>query len=172
MRLILNLLDISKAEEGALSVSRTRFDLGALTASLLDAIRVRATAKEISLTSAIEPLEVEADQDLLRRVFENLLDNALRYAPKGSAVRLDARLHAEELEIRIADQGKGIPKEMRESIFERFVQLDHKERTAPRTGRGLGLTFCRLAVEAHGGRIYVEDGEPGTVFCIRLPHVG
>lgn len=172
MRLILNLLDISKAEEGALSVSSARFDLGALTASLLDVIRVRATAKEISLTSAIEPLEVVADQDLLRRVFENLLDNALRYSPKGSAVTLDVRIHAEEVEIRIADQGKGIPAEMRESIFERFVQLEHKDRAAPRTGRGLGLTFCRLAIEAHGGRIYVEDGEPGAVFCIRLPYAG
>jgi two-component system, sensor histidine kinase and response regulator len=170
MRLILNLLDISKAEEGALSVSPARFDFMTFVEPVLEAIRVRAAAKEITITSQIGQQEVSADQDLLRRVLENLLDNALRYAPKGSAVTLATRSHPGEVEIRIADQGGGVPPEMRESIFDRFVQLEHKDRTAPRTGRGLGLTFCRLAVEAHGGRIYVEEGEPGTVFCLRLPH--
>jgi signal transduction histidine kinase len=78
-------------------------------------------------------------------------------------------LHADEVELRVADEGKGVPEDLREGIFDRFVQLESGERAAPRTGRGLGLTFCRLAVEAHGGRIYVEDANPGAVFCIRLP---
>jgi signal transduction histidine kinase len=113
---------------------------------------------------------VPADADLLRRVLENLIDNAIRYAPKQSQVTLSAQIHSDELELRIADQGQGVPAELRERIFDRFVQLGG-DRVAPRTGRGLGLTFCRLAVEAHGGRIYVEDGRPGAVFCIRLPRV-
>jgi two-component system, sensor histidine kinase and response regulator len=112
---------------------------------------------------------LSADRDLLRRVLENLLENALRYAPKASRVSLSALMHPDEIELRVADQGKGVPENLREGIFERFVQLDSGDRTAPRTGRGLGLTFCRLAVEAHGGRIYVEDASPGAVFCIRLP---
>jgi signal transduction histidine kinase len=74
--------------------------------------------------------------------------------------------------LRIADEGKGVPAELRDNVFERFAQVEAGDRVAPRTGRGLGLTFCRLAVEAHGGRIYVEDGSPGAVFCIRLPRVG
>jgi two-component system sensor histidine kinase/response regulator len=170
LRLILNLLDINKSEEGQLSPSITPLDLPALAASLVETTGVRARAKEVELTSDLGGVEVlSADRDLLRRVLENLLENALRYAPKGSRVSLSAVMHPDEIELRVADQGQGVPDNLREGIFERFVQLDSGDRTAPRTGRGLGLTFCRLAVEAHGGRIYVEDASPGAVFCIRLP---
>jgi signal transduction histidine kinase len=170
LRLILNLLDINKSEEGQLSPSLAPLDLPALAANLVETTEVRARAKEIELTSDLGGVEVlSADRDLVRRVLENLLENALRYAPKGSRVSLSAVAHADEIELRVADQGKGVPENLREGIFERFVQLDSGDRTAPRTGRGLGLTFCRLAVEAHGGRIYVEDASPGAVFCIRLP---
>jgi len=75
-----------------------------------------------------------------------------------------------EVEIRVQDAGSGIPPAMRESIFDRFVQVESKDRAVTRSGRGLGLAFCRLAVEAHGGRIWVEDADPGAVFCVRLPH--
>lgn len=174
MRLILNILDINKSEEGALATNAAPLDLTALVQSVVEAIGVRARAKEVTLGSELAGLDpIPADADLLRRVLENLVDNALRYAPKGSQISVSARLHPGELELRIADQGPGVPAELRESIFERFVQLGNSgsaaERLVPRTGRGLGLTFCRLAVEAHGGRIYVEDGAPGAVFCIRLP---
>jgi two-component system, sensor histidine kinase and response regulator len=170
LRLILNLLDINKSEEGQLSVSLVPLDLAALAVNLVEAAQAGARAKEVELIHELNGVEtISADRDLLRRVLENLLDNALRYAPKGSRVSLSAVSHANELELRVADQGPGVPEELREGIFERFVQLDSGERTAPRTGRGLGLTFCRLAIEAHGGRIYVEDATPGAVFCIRLP---
>jgi two-component system, sensor histidine kinase and response regulator len=172
MRLILNILDINKSEEGALSTSSAPLDLALLGQSVIDSIQPRARAREVSLASEIGAMAaVPADADLLRRVLENLVDNAIRYAPKGSHVTLTAQLDQGEVLLRVADQGQGVPLELRESIFERFVQLGSGDRTAPRTGRGLGLTFCRLAVEAHGGRIYVEDGTPGAVFCIRLPRV-
>lgn len=170
MRLILNLLDISKSEEGTLTAALKPTALDALVHGVLDPLQVRAQAKDVTLAAQVEALELETDPDLLRRVLENLLDNALRYAPKSTRITVSSRLHPGEVEIRVADQGPGVPAELRESIFDRFVQLEHKDRKAPRTGRGLGLTFCRLAVEAHRGRIYVEDGNPGTVFCIRLPH--
>jgi two-component system, sensor histidine kinase and response regulator len=170
MRLILNLLDINKSEEGQLTPTIATLDLPTLTVSLMETMQVRARAREIDLTHDLGRIEaLSADPDLLRRVLENLLDNALRYAPKGSRVSLSVLAHADEIELRVADQGKGIPDEQREGIFERFVQLEAGERTAARTGRGLGLTFCRLAIEAQGGRIYVEDAAPGAVFCIRLP---
>jgi signal transduction histidine kinase len=76
----------------------------------------------------------------------------------------------EGIEIRVADQGAGIPPEQRERIFDRFVQIDSSSGLSSRSGRGLGLTFCKAAVEAHGGRIWVEDGAPGAVFCMRLPN--
>jgi len=171
MRLILNLLDISRSEEGALTLAPTTFDLAKLAGTVVDTLKVRAVARQVELESRIVTAQLLADADLFRRVLENLVDNALRHSPKGSRVTLSIERHPAELELRVADQGRGIPAEMREAIFERFVQVEHAESAASRTGQGLGLTFCRLAVEAHGGRIYVEDGEPGAVFCIRLPHV-
>ncbi len=170
MRLILNLLDINKSEEGQLTVSLTPVDLNALLTSLVAAAQVRAQAKSIQLVQDTGDVrELRADRDLLRRVLENLLDNALRYAPNGSRIAISALQYPEEVELRVVDEGKGVPAELREGIFDRFVQLESGERTAPRTSRGLGLTFCRLAVEAQGGRIYVADGSPGAVFCVRLP---
>jgi two-component system, sensor histidine kinase and response regulator len=170
MRLILNLLDISRGEEGALSISPTRFDLRLLASTVVDTMQVRAQAKQVELTAQLESAEFCADSDLLRRVLENLLDNAIRHAPKGSPVCLSLRHHQGAIELRVADQGCGIPLEMRSAIFERFAQIDDGGSVSSRTGRGLGLTFCRLAVEAHRGQIYVEDAGPGTVFCVRLPH--
>ncbi|HEV8247173.1 MAG TPA: response regulator [Polyangiaceae bacterium] len=170
MRLILNLLDISKSEEGRLSPAFVAVEPRELVNQVFEALEVRALANGMTLESDIEALSIRADADLLRRVIENLLENALRHAPENSVVRVSGRKDVEGFELRVADTGRGVPEELRESIFERFVQLEHGDRTVTRSGRGLGLAFCQLAVEAHGGRIWVEDGAPGAVFCVRLPH--
>jgi signal transduction histidine kinase len=172
LRLLLNLLDISKSEEGRLEPSRVDVDVAALVAGVFEALAVRARAKSIELTSSVESsAHVRADADLLRRVLENLLENALRHAPEESVVLVSSVLHPEALEIRVADRGSGVPAALREGIFDRFVQVESKDRSVTRSGRGLGLAFCRLAVEAHGGKIWIEDGAPGAVFCLSLPHV-
>ncbi|HTQ06810.1 MAG TPA: ATP-binding protein, partial [Polyangiaceae bacterium] len=126
-------------------------------------------ARSVTLKCELGATSVKADPDLLRRVLENLLDNALRHAPEESTVTLTAAERDGEFEIRVADQGSGVPAAMRERIFDPFVQVESKDRSVTRSGRGLGLAFCRLAVEAHGGRLWVEDGAPGAVFCVRLP---
>ena len=95
----------------------------------------------------------------MRRVLENLTENAIRHAPEGSTVRLRARESEAAVELCVTDAGPGVPAELREAIFQPFVQAK-SEQPASRTGRGLGLTFCKLAVEAHGGRIWVEDAPP------------
>jgi signal transduction histidine kinase len=169
-RLIMNLLDISKSEEGKLLPKLTRVDVEPLVASVLEALDVRARAKEITFKSALEVVEVAADPDLLRRVLENLLDNALRHAPEGSSVEVRALRRDRAVELRVTDSGSGVPPAMREKIFDRFVQVESANRAASRSGRGLGLAFCRLAMEAQGGRIWVEEAEPGAVFCLSLPH--
>jgi two-component system, sensor histidine kinase and response regulator len=169
MRLLLNLLDISKSEEGRLVPSLAAVDASILVAGVFEALAVRARAKAITLESSVESRIVQADSDLLRRVVENLLENALRHAPDESVVRVSSVSHPDAFELRVADQGSGVPAAMRESIFERFVQGESADRAATRSGRGLGLAFCRLAVQAHAGRIWVEDGDPGAVFCVRLP---
>ena len=170
LRMLLNLLDLSKSEEGRLVPVLLDVDVKALVASVFEALDVRARAKTIELTSSMNAATASADADLLRRVIENLLENALRHAPEESVVSVSSAELDGAFELRIADQGTGVPAALRESIFERFVQVESADRAVTRSGRGLGLAFCRLAVEAHGGRIWVEDGAPGAVFCLRLPH--
>jgi two-component system sensor histidine kinase/response regulator len=169
LRLVLNLLDISKSEEGQLAPRPTDVDLDALVAEILEAHEVKARDMEVVLRCAIEVRSIVADVDLLRRVIENLLDNAIRHAPERSEVRITATKCEGAVEIRVADAGPGISPEMREKIFERFVQVESGEHVVPRIGHGLGLAFSKLAIEAHGGTIWVEEGKPGTVFCVRLP---
>lgn len=171
LRLVLNLLDISKSEEGQLVPRPSTIDLDALVADVLEAHQLEAQNAGLRLESAIEARSISADPDLLRRVLENLLDNAMRHAPTGTSVRITSARYAGGVELRVADRGPGIPPEMREKIFERFVRVESGERVVTRTGRGLGLAFCKLSVEAHGGRIWVDDGEPGAVFCVWLPDV-
>lgn len=170
LRLLLNLLDISKSEEGQLQPQRKPTDMQALILGVVGELTPRARAGGATLAQSVDVVEpVSIDPDLLRRVIENLLENAIRHAPRGSEVRIHACRHDDSLELRIADAGRGVPLEMRESIFERFVQVEHGERVVTRAGRGLGLTFCKFAVEAHGGSIWVEDANPGATFCVRLP---
>ena len=169
MRLITNLLDISKSEEGQLVARRCTVAWPPLAKELLEAFGAHAQSKDIRLETALTLETIRVDRDLFQRVLENLLENALRHAPAASVVRIEDRRLSGEIEIRVADRGAGVPPEQRERIFDRFVQIDDSSQLASRSGRGLGLTFCKSAVEAHGGRIWVEDGSPGAVFCIRLP---
>lgn len=167
MRLILNLLDISKGEEGQLVARTEEVDFNELSRVVLETLRVLAKDREVELEPAIHVSSIKADSDLIRRVLENLLDNAIRHAPEASRVRLSAEADGDHVEIAVADQGPGIPAELRDRVFERYYQVEPGQ--AARAGRGLGLTFCKLAVEAHGGRIWVDDAAGGTTFRISLP---
>jgi two-component system, sensor histidine kinase and response regulator len=168
LRMIMNLLDLSKADEGRLVPERRRVALGPLLAQVAGDMHVRAQAAGAELDVAATELAITGDVDLVRRVIENLLDNAIRHAPEDSMIRLTAAASADgTVEIRVADRGPGVPAEQRERVFERFVQTG--DPASARGGRGLGLAFCKLAVESHDGRIWVEDAAPGAVFCMRLP---
>ncbi|WP_437658680.1 hybrid sensor histidine kinase/response regulator [Sorangium sp. So ce1182] len=169
LRLIYNLLDISKSEEGRLAPERARVDLRALVLEVFAALDLRASSRSVSLREAIDAPAVQADPDLLRRTIENLLENAIHHAPVGSAVAVSAAEDGAAVELRVADSGPGVPAEMRARVFDRFVQLGGDADDLHRAGRGLGLAFCKMAVEAHGGRIWVEDNAPGAIFCVRLP---
>jgi two-component system, sensor histidine kinase and response regulator len=170
LRLILNLLDISRSEEGRLVARATSLDSQAFVSEVVETFSLRARTAQLTLEHQIDVPRLYADPDLLRRVIENLLDNAIRHAPAGSAVRIGIVPMEGATLIRIANAGRSIPLEQREKIFEAFVQGSTEEALVARTSRGLGLAFCRLAVEAHGGAIWVEDAEPGAVFCVRLPN--
>ncbi|HSK00719.1 MAG TPA: hybrid sensor histidine kinase/response regulator [Kofleriaceae bacterium] len=168
LRMITNLLDLSKADEGGLAPVRQPIPLRELLGEVEEAMHARAREARVTLlASSADGAALVADRDLLLRTIENLVDNALRYAPEDTSISISVAADVAGVEIRVADAGPGVPEELRAHVFERFAQAEG-ERT--RTSRGLGLAFCKLAVEAHGGRIWIEDATPGAIFCIRIPH--
>ena len=168
-RMIMDLLDLAKADEGQLLPRRVEIDLPRLVDAVTEELSVSALGRNVALKSSVETPRHQGDEDLLRRMLTNLVENAIRHSPPESAITVTVRRVESAIELRVSDAGTGIPLELREKIFDPFVQVDSGERVVARGGRGLGLTFCKLAVEAHGGRIWVEDAAPGAVFCVSLP---
>jgi signal transduction histidine kinase len=125
----------------------------------------------VTIETSLGVERIDADADLLHRLLTNLIENALRHAPAGTAVVVATIGHPEAVELRVTDSGPGVPVELRERIFDPFVQVEGSGRPETRSGRGLGLAFCKLAAVAHGGQIFVEDANPGAVFSVKLPRV-
>jgi signal transduction histidine kinase len=129
-----------------------------------------AAQKKIELVLDVaDPVWIDADPALLRRVIDNLVANAIAKSPAGSRVRAVVLMREEGGEIAISDEGAGIPEQYRESVFEKYAQVDPKK-AGDSSNRGLGLTFCRLAVEAHGGTIWADESPGGGArFRMILP---
>jgi signal transduction histidine kinase len=169
-RMIENILDIGRAEQVGLDLKRTRISLSHWIPSLVKEVESQAQHRNHVLSwDCPEDLEIEADQEFLRRLMLNLLDNALKYSPSGSRTRIEARSGENGVRLKVRDQGRGIPAHLREQIFGKFVRLEEQGHDN-RAGSGLGLAFCQLVAEAHEGRIWVEDNPPkGSVFTVELP---
>ncbi len=168
-RMILNLLDISRADEGKLVVKRADFDLEGLVQAVAGELQAMASDRAVALEFALTTPRLRADEDLLRRTLANLIENAIRHAPKNSFVRIASRRKPGLTQLSVTDSGTGVPPALRDKIFDPFVQLEATNRPITRSGRGLGLTFCKFAVEAHGGGIWVEDANPGAAFVLSIP---
>jgi GAF domain-containing protein/signal transduction histidine kinase len=173
MRMIVSMLEIDKLEKKTMPLQLEVVPIKPLVDKAMSAMAMLANTAKINMIDCVpEDLpELQIDEEQIRRVLVNLLDNAVRHTPSGGEVRIDASIienngHAL---IGVTDTGKGIPPERREDIFKKFVQLP-KSAIRGQRGMGLGLTFCKLAVEAHGGRIWVENGpEGGAAFWFTVP---
>ncbi|MDH3786022.1 MAG: hybrid sensor histidine kinase/response regulator, partial [Acidobacteriota bacterium] len=172
--LILDLLDIERMECGNLRPTRSSMDVLELLEQTVEGIRVSAARDEIELVvEGEDSVPMDADASLLRRVAENLIANAVRHSPRGGVVTVKVSRRADRVDISVADQGHGIPEEIRERVFEKYFVADQSNSAAREENRGLGLTFCQLAVEAHGGSICVESSsEGGALFRATLPWGG
>lgn len=180
-QMALNLLDISRGEDGAFIPKLSEAHLGAVLDDVVRLMEPLAESREQRLAVAIEAPDasLRVDAEIIRRVLQNLVDNALRYNPSGGTVRLVAKegpSGSGTIELLVIDEGPGIPEEMRQRIFDKYTRLEggpHQEAQDAQdtsVGHGLGLAFCRLAVQGHRGQIWVEANEPrGSVFVIRLP---
>ncbi len=171
-RMVINMLDISLSENGTLKPNVATVDVVKLAKDSVEAMQLRSRQRGVSLRLQVqgESLMTQADASLLRRILDNLLDNALRYSPKGSTVTIEVKEDVSEgfTLIGVKDQGGGIPKDERENIFDKTWRTGDKTRSS--FNYGLGLTFCQLATQAHGGKIWIEDNEPaGTIFWVAIP---
>lgn len=162
-----DLLLVSQLEQAAFPLVRERIDLTQLVQKSVDRVRREADRKDVTLLQSTElGSTAHADPSLLQRVLSNLLDNSLRFTPTGGRISVAAS-GTRGLDLRVANSGPPIPLAQRTRIFEKFVRGDGSER---HLNNGLGLYFCRCAVEAHGGRIAVEDHEDfSTCFRIQVP---
>jgi len=174
-RMIQNLLDISKMEEGKMQLNREAVDLPEMIGEALKRFTPRVEERKIALSFSGngDIPKVALDRSILKRVITNLVDNAIRYTPKGGAiaVSLDSAPWEEVLCLSVKDSGSGLPPEYHQKIFDKFEQVTLKKDGDRAGSSGLGLTFCKLAVEAHGGKIWVESEGlgKGCIFCIHLP---
>jgi signal transduction histidine kinase len=164
------LLDIARLQSGRVEIDFQSVDLPALISELMIEYTALANDENVIIRNEIPeslPL-IKADQDKLIRVITNLVDNAIKFTPEGGHVTISADSNNEFVQVKVIDSGPGVPTDYREKIFERFVQVPG--RRGRRRGTGLGLAFCHLTVEAHGGKIWVDaNPEGGSVFTFSIP---
>jgi signal transduction histidine kinase len=174
--LVNHLLDIGKLESGQLPIHPEPVEVRSLMEETAERLAPLAEEAQIEVEVAVEEglPTLEVDPDLIGRVLNNLLDNALKFTPDEGYVRMWARfdpsIDPQCVLLGVTDNGPGIPSEARSRLFRKFQQSISTQ--GRRMGTGLGLPFCKLAVEAHGGRIWVEsEVGKGSTFMMILPLV-
>jgi len=165
------LLNVARLDAGDLQVEIGRIDVGSVVSEVVETAEESGVMNghrfEVDLPA--EPLAAEADPDKVKQVFNILVENALRYSPKGGTVTVGARRNADRVEVRIADEGIGIPASERERIFRKFYRAESAARDGA-AGTGLGLFIAKELVSAMGGRIWVDSTEgEGSSFSFELP---
>lgn len=169
---ISTILDVYRLEEKAMPLNMAETDARTLVEGALKALGPQLRDSEVSIQTPALPLSVTCDRDLVERVLGNFVVNALKFAPPGAPLVISVDPRPEGVFFGVRDQGPGVPVEYRESIFNKFEQVD-AWRQGQRRGTGLGLAFCKLAIEAHDGRIGVEcPEEGGSLFWFTLPSSG
>ena len=168
--LVATILDVDELEDGILRAHRQPVKIVELIERARAGNRAHLEVRELKYDLQCDPtLTMNIDRELFARILENLLDNAARYAPRKGRVAVQCKRDGNTTELAVGNNGPPVPVAEREKIFGRYFQVEAR-RAAARANRGLGLYFCKLAVEAHGGTIHVEErGELGAVFVVRIP---
>lgn len=167
--LINDLLDLERAEFGGLKVDAVVQNLSSLFERAVKSVADLASRKSINIDVASTDLEVLADEHRILQVLTNLLSNAIKFSSENGSIRISADVSGKMAIIKISDQGRGVPEDMKEAIFERFQQVD-KSDAINLGGSGLGLAICKTLVELHGGQISVSNNiDKGSTFSFSLP---
>ena len=166
---IANLLDVRKLQTNQMPLARTAVDLANLTTQVLTELKAVSISHTIDFQPPGTPVITSADAAILRRVVANLIENALKYSPAGTTIRISLAGSNPTAVWSVSDNGPGIPAEYQSRVFDLFNHIPAMKNQKA-VSSGVGLAFCKLAVEAHAGTITLES-EPGkgSTFCIRLP---
>ena len=175
LNLINTLLDVPKMESGRMPVHQDEVQAAELVEQAFQQVGSWALQNNITLKADITPEDMKliADRDLTVRVITNLLSNALKFSPVDAEILVSV-CHGENglIKFSVKDQGPGIPEAWAKKVFDKYAQIEARKDGA-RIGTGLGLTFCQLAVESHGGKIWLESQVgKGTTFIFTLPANG
>ena len=163
-RIVENLLTLARADEGRLDLLPRPLELRPVAEQAVAGLGEMASAKQVRLTVGGDGEVVQADGDRLRQVMSNLVENAIKYSPAGSEVRVAIWHDGREAGATVMDDGVGIPAGELDRVFERFYRVDSARHRGD-GGSGLGLAICRTIVDAHGGRIWAasEEGHGSSV---------
>jgi PAS domain S-box-containing protein len=169
LRLVNDILDSERLVSGRVVLKPSQVDALELMQHAADVLQTTADAAGVRIEVAAVDLTLHADGDRILQTLTNLIGNALKFSPRGEAVRLGAELRGTDVIFHVADRGRGIPAEKLQLVFERFRQVEAGDATQ-KGGSGLGLAICRSIAEAHGGRIWVESElGHGSTFFLALP---
>jgi two-component system sensor histidine kinase KdpD len=167
--LVGNILDMSRIEGGALKLEKELYPLQDVVYYVVDHMRFLLKEREVRLSVPDDIPPVELDFLHIDQVLTNLIENAVRYTPSSSPIEICAEVRGNEVVVSVADYGLGIPVQAMEHVFDKFYRVMETRRKDV-MGTGLGLAVCRGLIEAHGGRIWVENREEGgAVFRFTLP---
>jgi two-component system sensor histidine kinase/response regulator len=167
VEMVNSMLDVSKLEAGRLKLHRAECDLGSLAHAVLRRFEPVRGARQLVLHAPGDPVKLQADAGLVSRVMQNLAGNAFNYTAADGSIRIEISRAGQDALVTVTDDGPGIPPAYHDKIFEKFVQVEDLN---AKVGTGLGLAFCKLAIEIHGGRIGVDSElGKGSTFWFTLP---
>ncbi|ELS01907.1 PAS domain S-box [Xenococcus sp. PCC 7305] len=171
VRLINDVLDIERMESGKEIIETAKITSAELISQAVDTAQEMAQQHQITIETKPNSIDLLVDSDRILQTLTNLLSNAIKFSPPGSKVWLTAKKQGNEVIFAVKDQGRGIPQDKLENIFERFQQVDASD-SRKKGGTGLGLAICRHIVEQHGGRIWATSTlGKGSSFFFTLPQV-
>jgi heavy metal sensor kinase len=173
-RVVDDMFTLARADAGNYPMRTMPMYVDEVVDEVVRAARVVAGTRNVSVEATVIPSAVfSGDEDLIRRMIVNLVDNAVRHTPEGSTVRVELDETDSGYAIAVKDQGPGIPADIREQIFERFFRGDAARRAGARDGAGLGLALARWIARAHGGDVVLaRSSQSGSTFVISLPSRG